>query len=315
MDCKNPNWLEILPKIRGKYQENVSLSASTWLRVGGAAEVLFRPADLKDLILFLKEKPQDLPITFLGNGSNVLVRDGGIPGVVIRLGKGFHHFTYDPSTAQVDVGAGALDTTFARFCAQVGLGGLEFFCGIPGSIGGALRMNAGAYGKEVKDCLVETLVLDPAGTLHRLTPDKLGYSYRACLLPKDWLFVAARFRGTPLPPEKITQRMDELLAEREKTQPIREKTGGSTFKNPQGYKAWELIDQAGYRGFQRGGAEISSQHCNFMVNKGNATAQELEALGEEVRQKVLEKTGILLSWEIERMGVFPVIQKKGQPEL
>lgn len=296
-------WHQALPKVRGRYQKNVSLAAHTWLRVGGAAEVLFRPADLQDLILFFKERPKALPVTFLGNGSNVLVRDGGIPGVVIRLGKGFHHFMVDSLTAQADIGAGALDTTVARHCAEAGLGGLEFFCGIPGSIGGALRMNAGAYGTEVKDCLIEARALDPEGNLHHLTPDDLGYAYRTCALPKGWLFVGARFQGTPAPPETIKERMEKLLLEREKTQPIREKTGGSTFKNPEGYQAWALIDQAGYRGFQKGGAEISSKHCNFLVNKENATAQDLESLGEEVQQKVLEKTGISLNWEIERIGI------------
>lgn len=303
MQQSEKKWREILPRVRGKYQINVPLSVHTWLRVGGAADVLFRPADLQDLILFFKEKPKDLPVTFLGNGSNILIRDGGVPGVVIRLGKGFHHFLHDPEKAQVDVGAGALDTTFSKLCAQAGLGGLEFFCGIPGSIGGALRMNAGAYGTEVKDCLVEALALDPEGGLHRLTPDELGYSYRKCSLPKEWLFIRARFQGVSTPPENINKKMDELLAEREKTQPVREKTGGSTFKNPEGFKAWELIDQAGYRGFQKGGAEISPQHCNFMINKGEATAQDLESLAQEVQQKVLEKTGVLLNWEIERIGV------------
>ncbi|MGL5784497.1 MAG: UDP-N-acetylmuramate dehydrogenase [Alphaproteobacteria bacterium] len=290
-----------LPDIRGRYQASVSLGKLTWFRVGGEADVLYKPADIEDLCCFLREKSETIPYTLMGVGSNMLVRDGGIPGVVIRLSKGFHYMRILPN-CQIDVGAGTLDSTLTQFCLINGIGGLEFLCGIPGSLGGALRMNAGAYGKEMKDCVVAAQVIDPKGKLHHLTPQELGYGYRTCALPKDWIFVGARLQGTASSPEAIAETVRIFLEKRENTQPVRERTGGSTFTNPPGEQAWKLIDVVGCRGLRRGGAQMSDKHCNFMINTGNATAQDLEDLGELVRERVLERTGVTLHWEIERIG-------------
>ncbi|MGL4825117.1 MAG: UDP-N-acetylmuramate dehydrogenase [Alphaproteobacteria bacterium] len=295
------SFLPPLPNVRGRYQASASLGKFTWFRVGGEADVLYKPADIEDLCCFLREKSETIPYTLIGVGSNVLVRDGGIPGVVIRLSKEFHYMRVLPNY-QVDVGAGTLDTTLTQFCLVNGIGGLEFLCGIPGSLGGALRMNAGAYGKEMKDCVVAAQVIDPKGKLHHLTPQELGYGYRACALPKDWIFVGARLQGIAASPETIAETVRIFLEKRESTQPVRERTGGSTFTNPPGEQAWKLIDAAGCRGLRVGGAQMSDKHCNFMINTGNATAQDLEDLGELVRKRVLETTGIALYWEIERVG-------------
>lgn len=291
----------ILPKLKGRYRFGAPLGKTTWFRVGGEAEVLYKPADIEDLSFFLKARPHGLPYTLLGVGSNVLVRDGGIPGVVIRLSKEFHYMR-PVQGDQIDVGAGTLDTTFVQVCAEHGLAGLEFLCGIPGSIGGALRMNAGAYGTEIKDCLVAAHVLDPKGKLHHLTPQDLGYGYRSCALPKDWIFVGARFQARPGDPTTILKTVQDLLTQRETTQPVRERTGGSTFKNPPGHKAWALIDAADCRGLKVGKAQMSPKHCNFMINTGGATATDLETLGETVQKQVLEKQGVALAWEIQRLG-------------
>jgi UDP-N-acetylmuramate dehydrogenase len=296
-----PSLIERLPSVRGRYSEASPLSRVTWFGVGGPADVMFRPADRDDLAEFLTGKPADVPVTVIGVGSNLLVRDGGIAGVVIRLGKGFVEVTCEGE--RVRAGAGALDANVARTAAEAGLEGLEFYSGIPGTIGGALRMNAGAYGVETKDVLVSAEAVDLAGRVHAVDAKALGLTYRHSDAPADWIFTAAVFRAKAGGRAVIAQRMAEIAASREATQPIRSRTGGSTFKNPPGEKAWQLIERAGCRGLVRGGAMVSEKHCNFLINTGNATAAELEALGEEVRRRVRETTGITLEWEIKRVGV------------
>jgi UDP-N-acetylmuramate dehydrogenase len=296
-----PSLIERLPSVRGRYTEDSPLSRVTWFGVGGPAEVMFRPADRDDLAAFLAGKPDDVPVTVIGVGSNLLVRDGGIPGVVIRLGKGFVEVTCEET--HVRAGAGALDANVARTAAEAGLEGLEFYSGIPGTIGGALRMNAGAYGVETKDVLVSAEAVDLSGRVHTTDAKALGLSYRHSDAPEDWIFTAAIFRAKPGDRATIAQRMTEIQASREATQPIRSRTGGSTFKNPPGEKAWQLIERGGCRGLVRGGAMVSEKHCNFLINTGGATAAELEGLGEDVRRRVREATGITLEWEIKRVGV------------
>ena len=293
--------IERLPPVRGRLGENAPLAPVTWFRVGGAAEVLFRPADAEDLAAFLAAKPADVPVTGIGVASNLLVRDGGVAGVVVRLGRGFVDIRVDGTA--VEAGAGALDLNVALTCQQAGVAGLEFLSGIPGTIGGALRMNAGAYGRELKDVLIEAVALDGAGRRHVVSAAELGLSYRHSAAPEDWIFVAARLAGEAGDPAAIAARMDEIRAAREASQPIRARTGGSTFANPPGHKAWELIDRAGCRGLRLGGAMISEKHANFLINTGEATAAELEALGEEVRRRVLATSGIALDWEIRRIGL------------
>lgn len=293
--------IDRLPPVRGRYAENVPLAPITWFRVGGPAEVLFRPADVDDLAAFLAARPADVPITVLGVGSNLLVRDGGVPGVVIRLGRGFAAIEVDAEF--ITAGAGALDSSLALTAMQAGLGGLEFLSGVPGTVGGALRMNAGAYGGEMRDVVVSARVLTPAGVIDGLGVDALGFAYRACALPRDRIFVQARLRGRIEAREVIAARMDEIRSRRGTTQPIRTRTGGSTFANPPGAKAWELIDRAGCRGLVVGGAQVSEQHCNFLINTGTATAADLETLGEEVRRRVFVATGVRLDWEIDRVGI------------
>lgn len=290
-----------LPNVRGRYLFNVPLAPITWFRVGGLAQLTFKPADIQDLCLFLQNRPGDLPFHVMGVGSNLLVRDGGIEGVVVRLGQGFTNMYVNETT--IDVGAGVLDRNVSSLSCEAGMSGLEFLCGIPGTIGGALRMNAGAYGSDISQILVYALAVDPKGKLHRLTPQDLGLSYRHCDLPKDWIFVGARLKGDVGRAQDIQDKISSFLAERERTQPVKMRTGGSTFANPEDTKAWELIEKAGCRGLKKGGAMMSELHCNFMINTGTATASDLEALGEEVRQRVLAATGIELKWEIERMGV------------
>jgi UDP-N-acetylmuramate dehydrogenase len=292
--------IERLPRVRGRLTENAPLAPVTWFRTGGAAELMFRPADVADLAAFLAEKPRDIPVTVIGVASNLLVRDGGIEGVVVRLGRGFVEVTTEGT--EIIAGAGALDLNVALGCAMAGIAGLEFMCGIPGTVGGGVRMNAGAYGREFKDVLAAAEALDPVGQLRVMAPGEMGLTYRHCDVPEDWIFIRARFRGEPGAREAIARRMDEIQATREATQPIRARTGGSTFANPPGRRAWELIDQAGCRGLRVGGAMMSEQHANFLINTGSATAAEIEALGEEVRRRVLETTGIALDWEIRRVG-------------
>lgn len=294
-----------LPTVRGKYTENSDLSALTWFRVGGMADVLFSPADEDDLAHFLKETPEDIPVHVMGVGSNLLVRDGGVRGVVIRFGSPFRKITVDGM--RVSAGAGAIDAQVAKAAAQAGVAGLEFFRGVPGTIGGAVRMNAGAYGGEVKDVLVATVAYDRKGVRHVLSNADLGFSYRHCSAPEDFIFTSATFEGRPDDPDVIIARMDKISAEREASQPIRERTGGSTFANPDpdrsgGRKAWQLIDEIGARGRVVGDAQVSERHCNFMINRGDATAADLEELIESLRKDVLTKTGVELHWEIRRIG-------------
>ncbi|NQU70657.1 MAG: UDP-N-acetylmuramate dehydrogenase [Rhodospirillales bacterium] len=292
--------LDRLPPVRGRTTENAPLAGITWFRVGGPAEVMFRPADRDDLISFIRAKPGDVPVTMLGIGSNLMVRDGGIPGVVIRLGDGFADVTFDGE--EVTAGAGAHDVHVAILCRNKGVAGLEFLSGIPGTIGGALAMNAGAYGGEMSDVVLSAEALDPGGDVHVLDLAALGFTYRHAAVPSDWLFLSARMQGVPGAREQIAQRMREISAARRTSQPIRARTGGSTFKNPPGARAWELIDAAGCRGLARGGAKVSEIHCNFLINTGNATAADLEGLGEEVRDRVRDHSGIELDWEIRRIG-------------
>ncbi len=297
--------LSRLPVVRGRYIENVDLSGSTWFRVGGPADVVFRPADAEDLAAFLAACPSGIPRTVLGLGSNLLVRDGGVRGVVIRLDRSFTQIVVDETI--VTAGAAALDVNLARICRDAGLVGFEFMRGIPGTVGGGLRMNAGAYERAFHDVLVWAEALDGSGTLYRLSVDEMDLSYRHCDVPEDWIFVAARFQGTRGDRQDITTRMQEVRQARKDSQPVNTRTGGSTFKNPDnensgGGKAWELIDQAGCRGLVRGGAMVSELHCNFLINTGNATAADLEALGEEVRRRVQAHSGVMLQWEIRRIG-------------
>ena len=296
-----PRLIERLPRLRGRLTENAPLAQLTWFRVGGAAEVMFRPADLDDLAAFLAGKPKDVPVTVMGVASNLLIRDGGVPGVVIRLGRGFVEVMANGD--EITAGAGALDLNVALAACTAGIADLEFLSGIPGTVGGGLRMNAGAYGREFKDALREVTALDGGGHRHDLEPGEMDLSYRHCGVPADWIFVAARLKGRRDDPAAIGARMAAIQAQREATQPIRARTGGSTFANPPGHKAWELIDRAGCRGLTRGGAAVSDKHANFLINTGNATAADLEALGEEVRRRVRDTAGIGLEWEIKRIGV------------
>lgn len=293
--------LERLPSVRGRLTENAPLAEKTWFRVGGPAEVLFKPADCEDLQDFLSKTPQEIPVTVIGVASNLLVRDGGVKGVVIRLGGAFAEVEAHGNT--VATGAAALDLTVAQVAQQSALTGLEFLSGIPGSIGGALRMNAGCYGTEIADVVVTADAIDRTGKLHTLTRDDLDFAYRHCAAPKDWIFTAATLKAKPADPEAIGTRMAELQRKREESQPIRARTGGSTFANPSSTaKAWELIDKAGLRGHKIGGAQISEKHTNFLINTGTATAADIENLGEEARTRVKAHSGIDLRWEIARIG-------------
>lgn len=295
------DWRDDLPAVRGKLLRDEPLGPFTWFRVGGAAELLFLPADHEDLADFLRGLPQSVPVTVLGVGSNVIIRDGGLPGVVIRLaGRNFAQITVDGD--QIAVDAGALDAAVARAAAKAGLAGLEFYAGIPGSIGGALTMNAGCYGSETKDVLVAAWGYDRTGEMRTFELEDFGYTYRHSQAPADIIWVQAVFRGRPDDPAAVQARMDEITARRETTQPIREKTGGSTFKNPPGHSSWKLVDEAGWRGKPYGGAMFSELHSNFMINTGTASAADLEGLGEAVRADVKAKTGIDLHWEIKRIG-------------
>jgi UDP-N-acetylmuramate dehydrogenase len=272
-----------------------------WFRVGGPAEILFRPTDVDDLCTFMAARPRDLEVSVIGVGSNLLIRDGGISGVVIRLPAAFGGVEKLNAT-RLRAGAAALDAAVARVAADAGIGGLEFLRGIPGTIGGALRMNAGCYGREVKDVFVEARAVDGKGKLITLLPADMGFTYRNTQAPNDLIFIDAVLQGAADKRDTIRARMDVLVEKREATQPVRAKTGGSTFKNPDGHKAWQLIDQAGCRGLRRGAAQVSEKHCNFLINAGEATAADIEGLGEDVRARVKEKSGIALEWEIKRVG-------------
>ncbi|MEA3471968.1 MAG: UDP-N-acetylmuramate dehydrogenase [Pseudomonadota bacterium] len=294
-----------LPEVRGKLLRNEPLAPYTWFRVGGAAEALFIPADAADLVDFLKALDPAVPVTVLGVGSNIIVRDGGVEGVVIRLaGRPWAQITTDGDT--VTAGAGALDSMVAKASARAGIAGLEFYAGIPGTIGGALTMNAGCYGSETKDVLVSAWGLTRAGERVDYALADFGYTYRHSQAPSDIIWIEATYRGAPDEPEAVAARISEITSRRETTQPIREKTGGSTFKNPEGHSSWKLVDEAGWRGKLHaetgGGAKFSELHSNFMINPGEATAADIEGLGEAVRADVLAKTGVQLEWEIKRIG-------------
>ncbi len=292
--------IERMPKVEGTYTENYNLARHMWFKVGGPAEIAFEPKGLADLSCFLAERPCDVPITVIGYGSNALIRDGGIPGVVIRLGRAFDDIAIGEN--KIAAGAGALAISVARAAQRKGLAGLEFLSGIPGGIGGALRMNAGAYGREMKDVVLCARAVDLEGNLNVLQTSALGFKYRDCAVPEGWIFIGADLRAEPGDIGTIATHMAEVASARSGTQPIRTHTGGSTFKNPPGAKAWELIDQAGCRGLRQGGAQVSEQHCNFLINNDNATAADLEELGELVRDRVRKSSGITLEWEIRRLG-------------
>lgn len=289
-----------LPSVRGQYRFAAPLAKTNWFGVGGPAEVLFKPEDTADLADFMKAKPADLPVTVIGVGSNLIVRDGGLPGVVIRLGRFFNEVALEGDV--VVAGAAMLDLNLARLAASWGRAGLEFMSGIPGTVGGALAMNAGAYGREVKDVLLRAEAVNAQGEIVTLSVEEMKYSYRHYGGPEGLIFTRAWFATTAEASEVVEVRMAEIQAKREATQPIRERTGGSTFANPEGYKAWELIDKAGCRGLTIGGAQMSELHCNFMINTGAATAADLEALGDEVRARVKASSGVDLRWEIKRIG-------------
>jgi len=294
-----------LPTVRGKYIENADLSALTWLRVGGPADVLFQPADEDDLAHFLKNTPEDIPVYTVGVGSNLLVRDGGVRGVVIRLGASFAKIEIEKT--RVTAGAAALDAQVAKAAARAGVAGLEFYRGVPGTIGGALAMNAGAYGGETKDVLVEAVGFTRDGERRVFSNKEMGFTYRHADAADGIIFTQAIFEGRRGDPETIDEKMREIMASREASQPIRERTGGSTFANPDleksgGRKSWQLIDEIGGRGRVVGDAAVSTQHCNFMINRGEATAADLEELIESLRNDVLTKTGVELRWEIRRIG-------------
>jgi UDP-N-acetylmuramate dehydrogenase len=290
------------PALRGRLTADVPLAPFTWFRVGGPAEVLFSPADEDDLAYFLNNLPREIPVTVIGLGSNLIVRDGGVRGVVIRLGGRAFGAIETTADFRVVAGAAALDAQVARAAAEAGIDGLAFFRGVPGSIGGALRMNAGAHGGETRDRLIEARAIDRAGAPRVFSNEAMGFSYRHSGAPEDVIFTRAVFQGRRGDAQAIKAEMERITAEREASQPIRAKTGGSTFKNPPGHKAWALIDAAGCRGLRLGDAEVSTMHCNFLINRGAASAADIEALGEEVRRRVKAASGVELEWEIKRVG-------------
>jgi UDP-N-acetylmuramate dehydrogenase len=294
---------DTLPEIEGTIEPGGSLADFIWFRTGGPAEWLIRPKDEADLARFLSELDASIPVTPIGVGSNMIVRDGGVEGVVVRLPKSFSKITIEPGN-RVRAGGAAMGITVASAARDAGIAGLEFLRGIPGTAGGAVRMNAGAYGREVKDVLVEAKLVLRDGTIETWPLEKLGYTYRHSGVPQGAVVVEAVFEGVPGDPADIGAEMDRIAAEREASQPLRSRTGGSTFKNPPGHKAWALIDAAGCRGLTIGDAQVSEKHCNFLLNLGNASSAEIEDLGEEVRRRVMEKCNIQLEWEIQRIGSY-----------
>lgn len=302
-----PSLLSQLPKVRGQYIENAPLSDITWLRVGGPAQVLYLPADEADLARFLAETPENIPVHVLGAGSNTLVRDGGVPGVVVRLTPAFAR-TEILDGNRIRIGAALLDKMAAKAAARAGIAGLEFYVGVPGTIGGAIRMNAGCYGSETKDVLVEAIALDRRGRRLIVKPDELGHAYRHCAAPEDWIFTEAVFEGRADAPAAILERMDAISEKRAATQPIKEKTSGSTFKNPdqtaaKGRSAWQLVEAVGGRGRRKGGARFSEMHANFLINDGSASAADLEGLVEEIRAEIASKESVEMHWEVKRIGL------------
>jgi UDP-N-acetylmuramate dehydrogenase len=291
-----------LPKLEGSAERGGSLADFIWFRTGGPAEWLVKPKDVEDLSRFLAELDPSVPVLAVGVGSNLIVRDGGVPGVVVRLPKSFAKVSVEPGN-RVRAGAGAMGITVASKARDAGIAGLEFLRGIPGTAGGAVRMNAGAYGREVADILVEAVIVLRDGTVETWPAERFGYTYRHSEAPEGAMVVEALFQGTPGDPAAIGAEMERIAEEREASQPLRSRTGGSTFKNPPGTKAWKEIDAAGCRGLQIGDAQVSEKHCNFLLNLGKATSAEIEALGEEVRRRVRDHSGVVLEWEIQRVGV------------
>jgi UDP-N-acetylmuramate dehydrogenase len=296
-----PELAAAMPDLRGRLIANQKMADLTWFRVGGPAQTLFSPADEDDLAYFLSRLPAEVPVTAVGVGSNLLVRDGGIEGVVIRLGRGFNDIAVEGNLLRA--GAAVPDVRLAQAAADAGLSGLAFYRGVPGSVGGALRMNAGAYGRETKDVLVEARAVDRMGNRRTLSNADFGFSYRHSKAPAELIFTQATFRGESGNAATIKAEMEKITEAREATQPIKSRTGGSTFKNPPDKKAWELIEAAGCRGLAVGDAQVSEMHCNFLINRGKASAADIEALGEEVRKRVKKNSGIDLEWEIVRVGV------------
>ncbi len=292
--------VEAMPHLKGRLTEDAPLARLSWFRTGGPADLLFEPADEADLIEFLRHLPGNMPITIIGVGSNLLVRDGGVEGVVIRLGRGFAGI--ETRANLVKAGAAAMDVHVARFCADKALAGLEFLVGVPGTIGGAVKMNAGAYGREISDVFEHAHAVDLLGHVHEFTSEDLKFAYRKSSITDNMIILSASFRASSGGVDDIKARMNEITTSRQGSQPIGTRTGGSTFKNPEGYKAWELIDQAGCRGMRIGDAQISEKHCNFLINHGDASAADIEALGEKARIAVKEKTGVELQWEVRRIG-------------
>ena len=296
-----PDLKAAMPELRGRLLGNQPLAGLTWFRVGGPAQVLFMPEDEADLAYLLANLPGDIAVMVVGLGSNLIVRDGGVPGVVVRLGRGFNEIAIE--AASVRAGAAVPDLRVAQAAQKAGIAGLAFMCGIPGGVGGALRMNGGAYGRETKDALVEARAVDRAGRVHVLRNADIDYAYRHCGAPEDYIFTQALFAGQKGDPGAIAADMERITQSRGATQPIKTRTGGSTFKNPPGQKAWQLIDAAGCRGLRVGDAQVSELHCNFLINLGNATAADIESLGETVRRRVMDNSGVDLQWEIKRIGV------------
>lgn len=290
-----------LPPVRGKLTANAPLAPLVWFKSGGVAEWLFEPKDADDLCAFLAQLDPAMPVMALGLGSNLIVRDGGVPGVVIRLGKAFAEVS-PVDALSLRCGGGASGILVSSMARDAGIGGLEFLRSIPGTVGGFVRMNGGAYGSEVKDILVDCEVVLRSGARRTLALGDLGYTYRHSELPEGATVISATFKGQAADPADIQAEMDRISASREASQPLRSKTGGSTFKNPDGHKAWQLVDEAGCRGLQMGGAQVSEKHTNFLLNVGDATSADIEALGEEVRKRVKEKSGVTLEWEIQRVG-------------
>jgi len=290
-----------MPELRGRLLANQPLAELTWFRVGGPAQVLFMPEDEADLAYFLRNLAADMPVVVIGLGSNLIIRDGGVPGVVIRLGRGFNEVKIEGN--RIRAGTAVPDVKVARAAQDAGLWGFAFYRGIPGGIGGALRMNGGAYGRETKDALVEARGVDRSGTIRVYSNADMLYTYRHCGAPEDVIFTQALFEGQPGDQATIAAEMDKITESREATQPIKSRTGGSTFKNPPGQKAWQLIDAAGCRGLVVGDAQVSELHCNFLINRGQATAKDIETLGETVRERVKANSGVMLDWEIKRIEV------------
>lgn len=291
---------DLADQVQGKIEFDAPLARYTWFRTGGNADILFAPEDAQDLSNFLKILPRDIPIMALGIGSNMLIRDGGIEGAVIRLGKNFSNIMIDENI--ITVGSGAPDISVARAAMGAEITGFEFLRGVPGTMGGALKMNAGAYGGEIKDIFKSAKAVDRGGKVHVLNYDDMGFSYRHSDVPDDYIFISATFEGHRSQRDKIERRMSEIVDARENSQPLRTRTGGSTFKNPLGQSAWKLVDGAGCRGLKIGGAMVSEKHCNFLINDGEATAKDIEDLGEEVRRRVMNNSGVKLEWEIKRVG-------------